>query len=242
MSLPILTTPTFTLIIPSTKKQIKYRPFLVKEEKVLLLVKESKDQEVIANAMKDVIKSCTFNKIDPSKLATFDIEYIFLQIRAKSIGESIELMMRCKNKVHRPADDTLYSCDNLIEFVINVDDIKVEIPKDHTKVFMLENDIGMTFKYPSIDTISSMKDNDNDYSVIIELIENIFDKNNVYDIKDVSKDKLEEFVDSLSSKQFKDIRDKFFLSMPTLKHEAKYKCSKCGYEGNHVFEGLTDFF
>ncbi len=238
MALPVLKTPTYTITIPSTKKQVKYRPFLVREEKIMLLVKESKDPKEMLNAMKDVIKSCTFDVVDPNTLAVFDIEYIFLQLRSKSVGEHIELVMKCTNTVGE--DSTPCGCK--IDFDIDISKINVSFPKDHSNIVMVDDKIGITFKYPSVDTILELEEGKSEFDILVSLIDNIFDADNVYDAKDSSHQQLSDFIESLTNKQYKKIMTTFFNTMPVLEHVHKYKCPKCDNEGSYTFRGISDFF
>ena len=271
MNLPKLTVPTFFLTIPSTKKKVKFRPFLSREEKILMLVKLSEDNDEILQAMKDIVDVCTFNKLDVNKLALFDIEHIFLQLRSKSVGEIIEIDMKCNNMIDIPVpednpddvdpddvdpdvvdpnvidpnviDPKQRACGGLIPFAINIKDIKVNKPKDHTNVIQLQDDIGLTLRYPSIEDLKMIDENkSDDVEIIKNLIENIFDKDNVYDIKDTSEEDLQEFMEMISSKQLEDIRKKFFYNMPILEYTVKYKCPECGFKGEYTFKGINDFF
>lgn len=250
MSLPVLKTPTYELFIPSTKKLIKYRPFLVKEEKILLLVKESKDSNEILRAMKDVIHACTFEKIDPNTLALFDIEYIFLQLRGKSIGEQIELQMQCLRTI--PGSSGQLSgeevpdrqCGGEIPFAIDISEVNVHFDEKHSKVIMLdeEDGIGITLNYPNINTVVDLDNGVDEVRTVATLIENIFDRENVSDAKDSTIDKLTDFLENLTKKQYKEIREHFFDCMPELEHTVDYKCPSCGATGDYTFRGITDFF
>lgn len=261
MPLPKLTIPTYSLTIPSTKKKVKFRPFLSKEEKILMLVKQSENSEEILQAMRDIVDVCTFEKLNISSLALFDLEYIFLKLRGKSVGEIIDIDMKCNNQIEIPVmkvedigggivdpssiitEVKTKSCGNLIPFSINIDDIKIDFSEKHTKVIKLEKEIGMTMRYPSVDDLGMLEDNkEDDVEIIKGLIESIYDKDNVYDISDTNPEDLQEFVDNLSSKQIESIRNDFFHTMPALSHTVKYKCTDCGFEGEYTFSGINDFF
>ncbi len=248
MNLPKLNTPTYFLTIPSTKKKVKYRPFLVKEEKIMMLVKESKNQLEIIETMKDVIKACTFDKVDPNKLATFDIEYIFLQLRSKSVGEKIEINMKCVNEVEIEGEveepTRTKPCGGIIPFDIDISKIRVKTPKEHTNTIILDGDIGVTFKYPSVNNVYGVDNEEivDDIEIIVDLIENIFDKDNVYDASATKREDLVEFVEGITQKQFISIKEGFFDTIPSLEHTIKYKCADCGYQGEHTFRGISDFF
>jgi len=243
--LPKLTVPTHFLTIPSTQKKIKYRPFLSGEEKILMLVKQSENQDEILTAMTEIIDACTYGQLQVNSLAMFDIEYIFLQLRAKSVGEIIEIDMKCANEIPPVDDDDSKpkQCGNLIPFVINIDDINITKPEDHSKVIMLQDDIGITLRYPSVSDFAIIDDFGNDdIKIITYLMETIFDGENVYDSGDTSQEDIDEFMSTISTKQLETIRNKFFYNMPSLEHTAKYKCSKCGYVGEYTFKGINDFF
>lgn len=245
MALPKLSIPTYSLKIPSSGKKIKFRPFLSKEEKVLMLVKQSENSAEILQAMRDITDVCTFNKLDMPQMPLFDLEYVFLQLRSKSIGEVIEIDMKCNNQVPKLGveDENMVPCGGLIPFSIGIPDIQVTFPEDHTNVIKLEKDIGITMRYPSIDDMEMLEDNkQDDVEIIKALIENVFDKENVYEASDTKEDDLQDFVDNISSMQLEDIRKQFFYTMPFLSHEVKYKCPKCGFEGEYTFTGINDFF
>ena len=247
MSLPQLQVPSYFATVPSTKEKVKFRPFLNREEKILLMIKESTDDQEILQSMKDIINVCTFEKLDIDSLALFDLEYIFLQLRAKSVGEVIELSMKCINEVETedstPDDMKTKPCDGLIPLMINIKDIEVNFPKEHSKIIMLEKNIGITMRYPSIDDADLLNEEEkSNIEVIIELLDNIFDENNVYEKKDTSIADIEEFIGNINQKQMEDIKNKFFYSIPSLEHTVKYTCSKCGNKGEYTFRGINDFF
>ncbi len=240
MTLPVLKTPTYELTVPSTKEVIKYRPFLVKEEKILLMVKEAKDTKEILRAMKDIIYACTFEKVDPETLSLFDIEYIFMQLRAKSVGEKIELEMRCVRKV----DDSKEECGGVVPFIINIDDIEVKFAEKHNNVIVLDEEegVGITLRYPSISTVIDIDTTGDEVKTVAGLVENIFDTDNVYDAKDIEPGKIVEFIENLTKKQYEKIKTEFFDTIPVLEHTVTYKCPKCGQKGEYTFRGITDFF
>jgi hypothetical protein len=238
MPLPKISTPTYELEIPSTKKKISYRPFLVKEEKVLIIAMESEDSKQIANAVKTVISNCINTRgIKVEELATFDIEYIFLNIRGKSVGESVEVLITC------PDDNkTQVPCEILL------DEIKVKIPEGHSRDIKLDNDLTLRMKYPSMNEFIKSNFNaeniisvDDTFDLICSCIDQVYTAEESWNSKDCTKKELIEFVEQLSSKQFKQI-EKFFQTMPKLSHEIKIKNPKTEVESTVVLEGLTDFF
>ena len=236
MALPKLTTPTYELEIPSTDEKIKYRPFLVKEEKILMMAMESKSSADITQAVKDIVMECTFNKVDISNLPMFDVEYIFLNIRSKSVGEVSKLKILCQDDGKTYAD---------VELDLN--EVKVQVGDDHTNKIELTEDMGLIMKYPTIDSFSETGIRDinpsNMLDVISTCILQIYEKKGekTYDPKDQTKKELTEFIEQLNTKQFKDVQ-KFFETMPKLKHEITVKNPKTKKENKVTLTGLNDFF
>ena len=236
MALPKLTTPTYELEIPSTDEKIKYRPFLVKEEKILMMAMESKSSADITQAVKDIVMECTFNKVDISNMPMFDVEYIFLNIRSKSVGEVSKLKILCQDDGKTYAD---------VELDLN--EVKVQVGDDHTNKIELTEDMGLIMKYPTIDSFSETGIRDinpsNMLDVISTCILQIYEKKGekTYDPKDQTKKELTEVIEQLNTKQFKDVQ-KFFETMPKLKHEIKLKNPKTKKESKITLTGLNDFF
>jgi hypothetical protein len=231
MSLPKISVPTYTLIIPSTGKKIQYRPFLTKEEKILLIALESEDDEQIITSIKNIISSCVNTEINVSDLSIFDIEYIFLNLRARSVGEIIELKITC------PDDDTTQ-----VNVKINIDDIKVEKNPKHSSEIKINEDILLKMKYPNIDTLLEDHENvDETIDVIAKCISKIITKDNEYDCNLVSKEELLEFVDTLPVNSFKEIQ-KFFSSIPKLKHTIKVKNPNTQVVSEVTISGVYNFF
>jgi len=236
MALPKLTTPTYELEIPSTDEKISYRPFLVKEEKILLMAMESGKNEDIVNAVKQIVSECTFNKLKLGNLPMFDVEYIFLNIRAKSIGEVSKLKVLC------PDDKKTYA-----DVEVNLEEVQVQVSDDHTNKIELTDSMGMIMTYPTIDsfmesgiqnvTASNMTDIIS--ACILQIYENKGEK--VYDAKDQTKKELTEFVEQMNTSQFKQVQ-KFFDTMPRLKHEIKVKNPKTKKINDVTLTGLNDFF
>jgi len=236
MALPKLTTPTYELEIPSTDEKIKFRPFLVKEEKILMMAMESKASADITQAVKDIVMECTFNKVDISNMPMFDVEYIFLNIRSKSVGEVSKLKILCQDDGKTYAD---------VELDLN--EVKVQVGDDHTNKIELTEDMGLIMKYPTIDSFSETGIRDinpsNMLDVISTCILQIYEKKGekTYDPKDQTKKELTEFIEQLNTKQFKDVQ-KFFETMPKLKHEITVKNPKTKKENKVTLTGLNDFF
>ena len=236
--LPKIATPTYELELPSTNQTIKYRPFLVKEEKLLVIALESEDTKQITNAIKTVIKNCIETKgIKVETLPTFDIEYLFLNIRAKSVGEEIEVNIIC------PDDN-----ETNASVKINVDDIKVQTNEEHSNKIKLDDNLMMEMKYPSLDQfIKSNFDFSNDsaldqsFELVASCVDKIYNQEEVWVAADVTKKELMDFLDQMNSSQFKQI-EKFFETMPKLSHTIKVKNPKTEVESDVVLEGLSSFF
>ena len=231
MALPEIATPTYTLTIPSTKKKVKYRPFLVKEQKILILAMENEDQEQILDAITNTIKACLITKIDMTTLALFDIEYLFLQIRARSISEEIEMRVTC-------ADDGETTVD--VKFM--VDDVKVNFPKGHTNIIELDDDLTIEMQYPDLDyfaKINFMDEKVDEYELVAKCIKRVYVGED--DFTSDSLDESKAWVEGLTNNQFEKIQS-FFETMPTLRHVLKVKNPKTKVVNEVVLEGLSDFF
>ena len=238
MPLPTIATPTYELEIPSIKKTIKYRPFLVKEEKILVIAMESEDPKQIAEAVKTVISNCIMTKgVKVDQLSTFDIEYLFLNIRGKSVGEDVEVLITCP-------DDGVTQ----VPVSINLDDIKVVIKDEHTRDIKLDANLTLRMRYPSVQEF--IKTNfssessitvDDTFDMICSCVEQIYSEEESWAASDVTKKELSTFIEQLSSKQFKEI-EKFFETMPKLSHKFKVTNPNTGVENEVVLEGLTSFF
>jgi len=236
MALPKLTTPTYELEIPSTDEKIKYRPFLVKEEKILMMAMESKKNADIVQAVKEIVSECTFNKINISTMPMFDVEYIFLQVRSKSVGEVSKLKLLC------PDDGKTYAnCE------VNLNEVKVQVDEEHTNKIELDNGVGIIMKYPTIDSFRESGIQNINAANMLEVIGTCIlqiyeeDGKKVFDPKDQTKKELTEFIEQLNTKQFKLVQ-KFFDTMPKLKHTIKVKNPKTKKESEVVLTGLNDFF
>ena len=231
MALPEIATPTYTLTIPSTKKKVKYRPFLVKEQKILILAMENEDQEQILDAITNTIKACLITKIDMATLALFDIEYLFLQIRARSISEEIEMRVTC-------ADDGETTVD--VKFM--VDDVKVNFPKGHTNIIKLNDDLTIEMQYPDLDyfaKINFMDEKVDEYELVAKCIKRVYVGED--DFTSDSLDESKAWVEGLTNNQFEKIQS-FFETMPSLRHVLKVKNPKTKVVNEVVLEGLSDFF
>ena len=237
MALPTLSTPTYELEVPSTKKKIKYRPFLVKEEKILLLAMETEDEKQMANAVKTILANCIQTprfKVD--SLALFDIEYIFLNIRGKSVGETVDLQITC------PDDN-----QTVVDVSINLDDIQVQKNGEHTNILKMNDDVSVVMKYPSMDLFikNNMNDSGSEVDDVFEIasmcIDQIVDGEEVYEASNSSKQEITDFLEGMDTKQFLMVQ-KFFETMPKLSHTVKVTNPNTKVKSDVVIEGLASFF
>ena len=239
MPLPKINTPTYELELPSTGKKIKYRPFLVREEKILLMALESEDMKQISSGIIQILNDCILTRgVKVQTLATFDIEYLFLNVRAKSVGESVEVTVTC------PDDG-----ETTVDMEIDIDSIKVQKDKGHKSIVKLDNKYSMKLKYPSFDQFidsnfevgEDTSDIGKSLDMIISCIEMVYDDEESWSASDCTKKELRDFVDQLNSKQFKEI-EKFFTTMPKLTHTISVKNPNTKVESDVVLEGLASFF
>ena len=238
MPLPKIATPSYELVIPSTEKKIKFRPFLVKEEKVLILAMESQDSKQIANAVKDVIKSCILTRgVKVESLSTFDIEYIFLNIRGKSVGEEVEVMVTC------PDDGTTQ-----VPATINLDDIQIQKNDKHSRDIKLDDEYILRMRYPSLNEFIKTNFNSNEdisvddtFELISSCIEQVFSEEESWAASDCTKKELTQFIEQLNTKQFKE-GESFFDTMPKLSHIVKVTNPNTNVENEVLLEGLQSFF
>jgi len=239
MPLPKISTPTYELELPSTGKKIRYRPFLVREEKILIMALESEDTKQISNAIVQILSDCIATKtVKVSELSTFDIEYLFLNVRAKSVGETVEVNVTC------PDDG-----ETQVQMEINIDDIEVQKDPNHSNIIKLDENLSMKLKYPSLEQFvennfevnESDSDVNKSLSMIISCIDMVYDQEESWSAADCSKKELEEFVEQMNTKQFKEIEN-FFVTMPKLSHAIKVKNPNTKVENEIVLEGLASFF
>ena len=242
MPLPKVVTPTYELILPSTKKPVKYRPFLVKEEKILILAMESESVVEIRNAIKDVLRNCVITRgIKVETLPSFDIEFLFLNIRAKSVGEKVDLIVTC------PDDG-----ETQVDVSINVDEIQVKIPEGHTSEIKVDDHISVKMKYPSLQEFvdnnfnfnssnTSKETIEKSFDIVASCVEQVYTKDEAWSASDVSKKELMEWLQTFYSSQFKNI-ETFFDTMPKLSHTIKVTNPNTGVENEIVLEGLSSFF
>ena len=235
MSLPILETAKYELTLPSQDMKVSYRPFLVKEEKLLLMAMESGESKQITNALKSIVDACTFGTINVSALPTFDLEYIFLQIRSKSVGEVAKLKVRC------PDDNETYA-----NVEVDLSKVEVQVDDEHTNEIQINDKIKLLMKYPTIDSFDATVDanqlkTEQLFDIIGKSIYQIYEGETVHQAKDYSKEEMQAFIESLTSDHFAKIQ-KFFNSMPRLAHEIEVVNPKTQVKSKVMLQGLTDFF
>ena len=232
MTLPKIVTPTYELEIPSSKEKITYRPFLVKEEKILLLAQEAEKDSEMLLALKQIINNCTYEKVEVEKLPMFDLEYIFLQIRAKSVGEVVDLKLLCEDDGETYAD-----------VQVNLDEVDVEFTEGHSNSIQLTDEVGIIMSYPQINMmdLSSDSGTENVFGIIKNSINQITEGETVYERADFTEKDINEFLDSLTTEHFKLIQE-FFETMPRLQHEVKFKNPKTKKQNKITLEGLNSFF
>lgn len=240
MALPMNTMPTFNLTIPSTGKRVKFRPFLVKDEKALMIAQQSEDILVMVDTLKSVIKSCVIDDIDVDDLATFDIEYMFIQIRGKSVGETVELLFPCDND-HGEQNEKARS-----KVRIDISTIEVQKSPGHTNKINLFGDVGIALKYPTIDSAkkiekSALDNMDAAFEIIADSVNYIYQGEELYYAKETKREELIQFLNNLTSEQFMKVQD-FFENMPKIKTEVTYDCPVCGKHHVKTLEGLQSFF
>jgi len=234
MALPIVSSSRYSTQVPSLGTTVEYRPYVVKEEKILMIAMESKNQKQIIRAIKDVITACVFDNIDASKLTSLDIEVLFLKLRGKSVGERADLRFKCG------------TCEAMTDVSINLEDVAVPELDVKSRTIMIDNKVGVVVRYPSITDMEKYTDKqlssvDGVMSLITDCIESIFDDENIHSTKDEKRSEIVAFIDSLSSTQFKNVAA-FFQDMPALVHDVKYNCISCDAPNEIQLKGITSFF
>lgn len=230
MALPKLNTPVFELELPSTRQKVKYRPFLVREHKTLLAMQEADDSE-IARIVKELVDVCTYNTLNVHKLPHFDVEYIFMHLRARSIGEIVDVVMNCP-------------CGNKINTSFNIENLTVEKNPKHSSKIMLTEEMGVEMAYPLFETVLDIYNSDNTNKVIdmvVSCIKGVFDKQQYWEARDQTEEELQDFVYSLTKEQFAKLED-FFVTAPKIVQPVEADCDKCGRHNVSKLEGLSNFF
>lgn len=236
MALPKIDVPTYSLTLPSSGKQIRFRPFLVKEEKILLMAGESDDPADMVEALKQVINNCAVADIDIEKMPTIDIEYFFVQLRSKSVGDKVRILASHKDS----------ECKYQMPVNINLEHVEVVKDENHTNKIDLGNDIGLTLKYPDFAMVQELEkisgnDIDKFFELVTDSIENIWDAENVYEASEHSEEELKEFLETLNNSAFEKIQQ-FYTGLPALVYKTRYKCKECGEYEDLELRGLANFF
>ena len=246
MALPVLNAPTHELTLTSTGETIQFRPFLVKEEKILLMALESNDEKEMMRSMKQIISNCIIEDIDIEKLPLFDLQYLFLQLRVQSVGDIVTLRFQHSNGKNSKGEE----CSHVQNVDIDISKIKPESIDGHDKKIQLTNDVGVIMSYPKIDLFQKLAEIEQEQNpnmidsiidIFIDSIEMIYQGDQVFYRDDHSKEELEDFISSLNNEQFEKIRN-FFATMPFIRYFGEYTCDKCGCKENIVIQGIEDFF
>lgn len=242
MALPKLDVPIFELTLPLTKKKVKFRPFLVKEEKILLMASESDDANATFLAIKQIINNCCISEIDVDDLPVTDLEFFFLNLRARSVGEIVDLQYKCNNKVTNDKGEE-GECGNIVKLKVNVLEIQPEIPEGHTNKIELTPKLGIMMRYPTMSMMENVEGTEVERitSVLLDCVDYIYDEDNIYYKKDISKEELTEFFDGMTREQFAKVQG-FFETLPKISKNVDFKCNKCGYHENILVEGMQSFF
>jgi hypothetical protein len=244
MSLPKIDVPVYSTKLISTGKTVKYRAFTVKEEKLFLMANESEEVDTVIDSIKQVLNNCIMTKgINVEELPLFDIEYLFLKLRAVSVGEVVNLRYKCNNILPKLEGEDEKKCNHIVEIDLNLNEITPESVKID-KTIQITDTMGVTMKYPTFDLLKEFDANQEVDSIVkmtVKCIDFIYDKDNVYYAKDAKEEELIDFVESMQSKDLEKVKD-FFSSMPKLKKNLDFKCIKCGYEEKIELEGIQSFF
>jgi hypothetical protein len=239
--LPKIDVPIYELILPLTKKSIRFRPFLVKEEKILLMAMESSESDSILLAIKQILTNCCIDDLDVDQLPITDIEYLFLNLRARSVNEIVELPYRCNNKV-----DGEKECGNIVTLEMNLLDIHPEVHEKKIDKIEFNESMGILIKYPSFKMVEEAQKQDGPeidklMNILIACIDGVYTEETIFYSKDVPKKELMEFIENLTREQFSKVQE-FFETMPKIKKDVEFNCAKCGYNETITIEGLQNFF
>ena len=241
--LPKLDVPIYEVKLISNDKVVRFRPFLVKEQKLFLMASESEDGKETINVIRQVLKNCVLDDIDVDTMATFDLEYLFMNMRARSVEEIVDLKYKCNNVVKDENDEPV-QCTGTVGFKFNLLEIVPTKHEGHTNQIKLTENLGVCLKYPTFEMVKKYEDMDENQvltHVLVDCIEYIFDKDQIYYAKDSTKQEIEEFIDSMQQKDLEKFKD-FFDKMPEIKKDVKFKCPKCNYEEEITIKGMQNFF
>jgi len=239
MALPRIDTPTFEVNLPVSQKTIRFRPFLVKEQKVLLMAMEANDKQTVENNIRQILQNCILNDIDIEKLPLADVEFFFLQLRARSVGEVVDSKYKCQNEVNGK------ECGNIMKSSFNILELGVKFPENIESDIRLTDNIGIKLKYPTFALTKKLKDTNSTtqiaFELLVDCVEYIYDSETLYYANETPKEEIMTFLESLTKGQFEKI-EKFIESMPKIEKKTQIKCEKCGFEHNLDIEGLESFF
>lgn len=240
MALPMMSTPTYTMVVPSTGETVKYRPFLVKEEKALLIAQQSEDMVTMIETLKGVIRSCLIDKLNVDKLALFDLEYMFMSIRGKSVGETVDLVFPC-DEDHGELNEKARS-----NVTVDLSTISVEKGEGHTNKIDLFENVGVVMKYPTVDVLKKLQgldeeDLDKVFDIMALSIDYIYQGDEIFYGSEQKPAELKQFIENLTSEQFVKVQ-KFFETMPKIRKEIEYTCPVCGKHHKKMLEGIQSFF
>ena len=242
--LPKIDVPVYETTLISNGQKIKFRPFLVKEQKLFLMASQSDDTKDMVEAIKQVIRNCVLDEIDVDTLPTFDLENIFIQLRARSVNDIVNLSYNCNNKITNDKGEE-NACGNLVKFDINLLELKAEKNPNHTNKIVINDKLGIVLKYPTFNMMEKLDMENNNMEhildIIISCIDYIYDQDNLYYAKDSTKEELTEFVENLQQSDLEKIQE-FFTTLPKLKKDLHFHCNKCGYEEDITVEGIQNFF
>jgi len=242
--LPKIDVPIYETTLISNGQKIRFRPFLVKEQKLFLMASQSEDIKDMISSIKQVINNCVLDDIDVNSLSTFDLEYIFLQLRARSVNEVVNLKYNCNNKIKNEKGEEK-ECGNVVDFDLNLLEIQPTKSESHSNKIELNENLGIVMRYPTFNMMDKLNLQSNDMDQILEVIINcidyVYDKDNIYYAKDSSKEELIEFIESMQQNDLEKIQ-KFFDTLPKLKKELDFNCNKCGYHEQITVEGIQNFF
>lgn len=245
MKLPSITVPTFKAIVPSTQQEVTLRTYLVKEEKMFLMAQESKDANAAFDTLKQVLNNCSYGQLDVDKLAVFDVEYLFLQLRAESVGAECKVAFRCQNKIQLAPDTEDVTCGTLVPFVVNLKEVKVVVPEGHSATVQIEDNLWMKMRYPALgeaahELATTGNVTESVMSVIASCVDMIYSKTESSERPELAQEDIVKFLDELRPAHFKAIQ-RFFLTMPRLQHTLQFKCTKCGYQQPIEMQGMESF-
>jgi hypothetical protein len=241
--LPKIDVPIYSVNLISTGKPVRFRPFLVKEQKLFLMAAESEDQKETIEVIRQVLKNCILDEIDINNIPTFDLEFLFMNLRARSVEEVVDLKYKCNNNVKDEAGEEK-KCTGSVSFKLNLLEVEPTKNPDHSNKIQITENLGLCLKYPTFEMIQKYENlNEEEImtKILVDCVDYIYDKDNVYYAKDTTKEELEEFIDNLQQKDLEKIKQ-FFDTMPELKKDVHFNCPKCGYEEDITIKGLQNFF